>query len=123
MFAEGANTVRSAPEYTRTGTAIGPRVAATDAGRDPLSYTVGGVDGGSFTIDRLSGQLRARSALDFEAKPRHSVLVVVSDGKGGRAAIAVTIIVTKVDLGDRYDADNSGTIDKDEAIVAVVRLL
>ena len=120
VFAEGANTVRSAPEYSRAGTAIGARVAATDADRDPLTYTVGGVDGASFAIDRSSGQLRASSALDFAAKPRHAVLVVVSDGKGGRAAIAVTIIVTEVGLGDRYDADNSGTIDKDEAIVAVV---
>ena len=120
VFAEGANTVRSVAENTAAGTAVGPRVAARDADRDGLTYSVGGVDGRSFTIDRSSGQLRARSVLDFEAKSRHLVVVVVSDGKGGRAAIRVTIIVTQVDLGDRYDADNSGTIDKDEATAAAV---
>ena len=120
VFAEGANTVRSVPEYTRVGTAIGARVAATDADRDSLTYTVRGIDGGSFTVDRSSGQLRARAVLDLSAKPRHAVLVVVSDAKGGRAVIAVTIIVTEADLGDRYDADDNGTIDKDEATAAVV---
>ena len=120
VFAEGADAVRSVPEYTRAGTAIGLRVAATDADRDSLTYTVGGVDGASFAIDRWSGQLRTRSALDFEGKPRHAVLVAVSDGKGGRAAISVAIVVTEMDLRDRYDADDNGTIDKDEATSAVV---
>ena len=42
------------------------------------------------------GSLQTKAALDYETKNTYSVTVFVSDGKGGRDSISVTIIVTDV---------------------------
>ena len=98
-FTEGTSTTRSVAENTASGTNIGSAISATDGDNDALTYTLGGPDASSFSIDSSTGQLSTSAALDFETKNSYSVTVSVSDSNGGSDSISVTINVTNVDEG------------------------
>ncbi len=122
---DSATTTRSVAENTAAGENIGEPVAAMDANAgDTLAYTLGGDDAASFDIATSTGQLMTKAELDFETAESHTVTVTASDGTE-EATITVTITVTDVDeieepdLMTRYDADDTGDIDKDEAIAAI----
>ena len=86
---------RSIAENTSAGENIGEPVVATDLNEeDVLTYTLGGIDAVSFSIDAGTGQLLTKAPLDFETKDTYAVSVSVSDGKGGTDSISVTINVT-----------------------------
>ena len=126
---DAATAERSVAENTAAGMDIGAPVAATDADAgDTLTYTLGGADMASFDIDSASGQLMTQAALDFETTPSYTVTVTATDDADPSASdtITVTITVTNVDevvggdtLVARYDADNSGGIDKPEVLKAI----
>ena len=97
VFVEGSATERSIPENTPAGRNIGSPVSATDEDEDVLTYSLSGVDAGSFGIVSTTGQLRTRVPLDYEQRNVYSVAVLVSDGKGGTDSIGVAINVTDVD--------------------------
>ena len=125
MFAS-ATTERSVAENTAAGMDIGEPVTATDADSDTLTYALGGDDAASFDIDSATGQLMTKAALDFEMKANYSVTITASDSGGLSDSIEVTITVTDVEetqLGfdplAEYDADNSGSLEKDEVIQAI----
>ena len=85
-------------ENTASGQNIGAAVTATDADTsDTLTYTLGGTDASSFSINNSTGQLQTSAALDYETKSSYAVTVSVSDGNGGADSINVTINVTDVD--------------------------
>ena len=95
-FAEGTSTTRAIAENTGAGQDIGSAVSATDPDDDALTYTLGGTDAASFSIDDTNGQLQTSAALDYETKTSYSVIVSVSDDNGGSDSITVTINVTDV---------------------------
>ena len=98
VFTEGTSTTRSVAENTASGQNIGVPVTATDADTsDTLTYTLGGTDASSFSINNSTGQLQTSAALDYETKASYAVTVSVSDGNGGGDSINVTINVTDVD--------------------------
>ena len=98
VFSDGATTTRSIAENVPAGTNIGSAVAATDQNSgDTLTYTLGGTDAASFSIDITTGQLRTAAALDYETKNSFNVTVDVSDGNSRSDSITVTITVTDVD--------------------------
>ena len=97
VFSGGASAVFSVPENTPAGENVGTSLGAQDADGDALTYTLSGADAGAFAVDAASGQLRTGSPLDYEAKSSYTVIVAVSDGRGGRDSIVVTIVVTDVD--------------------------
>ena len=104
-FPAAETGARSVAENTASGESIGGPVAATDIDNDPLTYTLGGGDAGSFDIEESSGQLKTKAALDFERQASYSLTVSVHDGKDAKhnadattdATITVTITVTNVD--------------------------
>ena len=96
VFTDGTTATRPVAENTASGQHIGAAVAATDADNDTLTYTLSGTDASSFGIDRTTGQLKTKAALDYETKNSYSVTVSVSDGNGGSDSITVTITVTDV---------------------------
>ena len=104
-FPDAEAGARSVAENTASGESIGGPVAATDIDNDPLTYTLGGGDAGSFDIEESSGQLKTKAALDFERQASYSVAVSVRDGKNAKhnadatidATITVTVTVTNVD--------------------------
>ena len=95
-FNEGAEASRSIRENVAAGVNIGLPVKATDPDGDRLRYTVGGDDGYSFAVDEATGQLKTKSALDFERKSSYTVRMGVFDPKGASDTIIVTITVTDV---------------------------
>ena len=98
VFTDGESTTRSVAENTGAGVEIGNAVSATDADSDDtLTYSLGGTDASSFSIDMSSGQLKTSTALDYETKTSYSVTISVSDGNEGSDSITVTINVTDVD--------------------------
>ena len=101
---------------TEAGVNIGTPVSATDADRNTLTYSLRGIAALNFDIDSTNGQLKTKAALDFEIKPSYSVIVSVSDGRGGSDSIAVTINVTDVVEVPVTDEDNQVVVlvDPDE---------
>ena len=96
VFTDGSATTRSVAENTGSGQDIGSAVSATDPDDDTLTYTVGGADAASFSINGTNGQLRTNAALNYESDASYSVTVSVSDGNGSSDSIDVTINVTDV---------------------------
>ena len=122
-FTEGATTSRSVAENAVVGEYFGAPLAATDPDGDRLTYTLGGADSRFFDVNPITGRLRVKVPLDYETNSSHSVVVRVADGRGAAAFIAVTVAVVNVGLEGmvgRYDTDDNGAIDRDEAIAAVV---
>ena len=116
-----AGTTRSVHEGATVGTDIGAPVAAEDPG-DTLTYTLGGTDAASFDIVAATGQLQTRIALDAATKATYTVTVTATDTSNASAEITVTITVTTStlgELGDRYDANGNGSIERDEVIAAI----
>ncbi len=98
VFPQGSSTARSVLEQAAAVTTVGTPVTATDTDQDALTYSLGGTDAATFSIDTSSGQLRTRATLDYETKTSYSVTVSVSDGKdannGASTAVDNTINVT-----------------------------
>ena len=123
-FLEGASTTRSVDDGATASTDIGDPVSAEDDPGDTLTYTLGGTDAASFDIVSTTGQLQVKDALDAATKSSYTVTVTATDTAGATAEIEVTITVTTSTstlgpLGDRYDANNNGRIDKDEVLDAI----
>ena len=103
---------RHVDENSAGGVRVGNQVGTFDPDGDTLTYSLGGDDASSFTIDTGSGQIRvaAGADLNFETKPLYSVTVSVTDGKdsGGNADPAVddTVVVT-IDINN---VDEPGTV-------------
>ena len=64
-----------------------------------LTYSLGGPDADSFTIDRSTAQISTKAdvPLDKETKDTYTVTVTATDPSGLEATITVTIMVTNVD--------------------------
>ncbi len=119
-FTDGASTTREVAENTGTGVDIGDAVSATDLDNDELTYTLGGTDMASFSINSTTGQLRTKAALDYETKKSYSVSITVSDGKSGTDSITITINVTDVfestPIGDRTQQVQDAILDAIEGV-------
>ncbi len=109
-FTDGDSTTRSVAENTASGQNIGTPVAATDKNSgDTLTYTLGGDDATSFSIDSTTGQLQTSAALDYETKNSYSVTITASDGNDGSDSINVTINVTDVNDAPTFPENISTT--------------
>ena len=97
-FPTSESGARSVAENTAAGQDIGLPVPATDPDIDDvLTYSLEGPNAAAFSIDRSSGQLRTRAALNHEFRSTYVVTVVARDNLGLTAKIDVTISVENVD--------------------------
>ena len=115
-----STTTRHVAENTPLGTSIGDPVVATHP--DPhevLSYSIVGEDTTHFEVATSTGQLLTKEPLDYEQRSSYVLDVAASDTSGLVAKTSVTIVVTNVGLDTRYDANDSGTIERDEIIRAI----
>ena len=94
---QSESATREIAENTAADELIGEALQAQDADGDLLIHTLHGDDAGSFGIDRETGQLMTKGALDYETKDTYMVTVVATDPSGAMASIAVTINVTDED--------------------------
>ena len=96
VFTEGGTAQRTVAENSAIPTNLGSPVSATDPDGDTLTYTLGGPDASSFSLDSATGQLKTATDLDYETKATYHVIVYVYDARGGKDAIGVNIRVTDV---------------------------
>ena len=106
METEGRQTddERTVPENTSAGVGIGAVVEADDEDEN-LTYSLGGADAASFDIDRASGLLMTKAALDKETKDTYTITVTAEDSLNSRSSITVTIMVTNVDETPDLEGD------------------
>ena len=95
VFTADTGTSRQVAENTAAGAALGAAVSAHDPDGDNLTYTLGGTDSPSFTLDSSSGRLKTKAALDYETEDSYTVTVTATDG-ALTDAIAVSITVANV---------------------------
>ena len=100
-FDANLDTALEAAENSPAGTNVGSPITATDPDSDTLTYSLSGTDAESFEIDASTGQITTKSGetYDYETKSSYSLVVEVSDGRGGTASVAVTVNLTNVDEG------------------------
>ena len=117
-------TTRMVPENTAAGESVGAPVTAMDADNDTLTYSLGGTDMGSFSVDNM-GQIMvgAGSMLDYEgSQMTYRVTLTAMDPSGATGMVNVTIMVTDVMLGepaDSYDANKDEKISRSEVLDAI----
>ena len=87
---------RTVPEDLASPWIIGAVITASDPG-DILTYSLGGADAASFSIDSGTAQLTAKGQLDYETKNTYTVTVTAADPLNARSTITVAIKVTNVD--------------------------
>ena len=100
VFPATETGIRSVAENTDAGTNISTAVSATDDdSTDTLTYSLvnltNSTDADAFDIDSSDGQLKTKSALNYEAKNSYTFKVKVSDGTA-TASIDVTVNITNV---------------------------
>ena len=105
VFDDGTSAERSVAENTEADSNIGSAVSASDDDGDELTYTLGGSDASSFSIDSDDGQLKTQSALNYESKNSYSVTITVNDGST-TVNISVKIKVTDVNEAPVYAGDS-----------------
>ena len=78
---------------------IGGPIVAVDPNGDNLTYSLGGTDGGSFSIGAGTGQISVKSGtkLNREAKSSYMMTVTATDPDGASDSVDVTIMVRNVD--------------------------
>ena len=89
---------REVAENTPAGTNLGAPIAANDPG-DVLTYSIETTgDAASFSINRVTGQLQTKEALDYEDSQNRvfAVTVTATDPFGSPITSVVTITVTDV---------------------------
>ena len=113
---------RMVPENTPAGMAIGNPVAATDGNNDVLTYTLGGTGAASFDINRATGQLMTKAALNVEDEASYTVTVRATDPSGvpqagtadddNSAEIEVTIMVTDLNEAPTITTNDDSAYDE-----------
>ena len=80
-FPSSDTRIRSVSENTAAGQNVGYPVRANDPENDELTYTLSGTDASHFDIDSSTGQILAKSELNYEGRNSYSVRVSVTDNK------------------------------------------
>ena len=72
---------------------------------DNITYTLGGTDAASFTINAQTGQLMARGMLNREMRDTYTVTVTATDSYQESATITVTIKVANTEEPPKVSGD------------------
>ena len=108
-FTASEDGERTVAENTGADQDIGAPVAATDPDNsDTLTYTLGGIDATSFSIDETTGQLKTKDTLNYEAKDTYTVTVTATDSSGLSATITVTVTVSSVNEAPEFPGTETG---------------
>ncbi len=97
MFPTDSMT-REIVEGTPANQNIGIPVVATDEDPDDpaLTYSLGGTDAGSFSIDEGTGQLKTKSVLNYDTQSSYEISVIATGSENLTGSITVNINVIKI---------------------------
>ena len=100
----------SVPETTGSNEEIGEPFTATDDDEGTtLTYTLGGTDSGSFSLDENTGQLSTNTELDFENTETYTVTITVDDGDTNTDDVIITVNIKVADENDAPEFDGATT--------------
>ena len=110
-------------ESSPVDTSVGSPIVATDPDSDELTYLLGGVEAGSFSVESDTGQIVTRELLDYETRNAIELIVRARDGGYLQAEITVVIRVLNVneapvvesEMPDRAVVESGGV---DEFVVS-----
>ena len=94
-FPDSESGARSIPENTDAGVDIGDAIAAESA-VGALTYGIAGDDAADFDIVVATGQLKTKSALDYETKASYILSITATDEFGRSASLDLTVEITDV---------------------------
>ena len=97
---------------------MGDPVAATHPEDSAVTYSLSGTDAARFTVDEETGQIRLGQAVTLELGQTYTVNLTGTDSSGTGAIIIVVIAVAE-GVGDPYDLNRNGSIEKDEVLAAI----
>ena len=99
-FAAGTDT-REVEENAAAGENVGAPVTAMDADNDTLTYSLGGTDMASFTVDNM-GQIMvgAGTMLDYETKASYMVTVTASDDIASDSIDVMVMVTNMEEMGE-----------------------
>ncbi len=117
-FVDGFRTERPLAVTARPGDAVGDPVSATHPNDDDVTYSLSGANANLFTVDAETGQIRLGKGATLEVGQTYTVNLTATDSTGTGAIIIVVIAVAE-GVGDPYDANRNGTIEKDEVLRAI----
>ena len=117
-FVDGFRTSRPLDVTAREGAAVGDPVAATHPNDDDVTYSLSGANASLFTVDEETGQIRLGLSVTLALGQTYTVNLTATDSTGTGAIIIVVIEVAE-GVGDPYDLNRDGIIDKDEVLKAV----
>ena len=118
QFIDGFRTSRPLAVTARAGDAVGDPVAATHPRNADVTYSLSGADAARFTVDEDTGQIRLGQDQTLELGQTYTVNLTATDSSGTGAIIIVVIEVAE-GVGDPYDLNRNGSIEKDEVLEAV----
>ncbi len=97
MFPTDSTTLEIV-EGTSANQNIGIPVVATDEDPDDpaLTYSLGGTDAGSFSIDEGTGQLKTKSVLNYDTQSSYEITVIATGSENLTGSISVSINVIKI---------------------------
>ncbi|MEA3043361.1 MAG: serralysin [Sphingomonadales bacterium] len=90
-------TTASVVENSPAGNVV-YQASATDADGDRFTWSLGGTDAASFTIDAVTGAVRLVTAADFETKTSYNFTVIASDS--GTPAGTGSVTLSVIDVND-----------------------
>ena len=117
-FVDGFRTSRTLALTAKLGDAVGDPVAATHPRNADVTYSLSGADAALFTVDEETGQIRLGQARTLALGQTYTINLTATDSSGTGAIIIVVIEVAE-GVGDPYDLNRNGSIEKDEVLEAV----
>ena len=119
-FASATDT-RSIPEGTPADRNIGDAVAASDPDTgETLTYSLDQTSAAVFDIDASTGQIKTKTALDYDTTDSYSVTVSVTDGRDNSGSTDTTadanidVTITILDSNETIDLRGPTSIDYTE---------
>ncbi len=117
-FVDGFRTERPLAVTARVGDAVGDPVAATHPEDLEITYALSGANASLFTVDAETGQIRLGEGATLEVGQTYTVNLTATDSTGTGAIIIVVIAVAE-GVGDPYDLNRNGIIEKGEVLRAI----
>ena len=118
QFADGFRTTRPLALTARPGDPVGDPVAATHPDDSAITYSLSGTNASLFTVDEETGQIRLGEGVTLALGQTYTVNLTATDSSGTGAIIIVVIAVAE-GVGDPYDLNRNGSIEKDEVLAAI----
>ncbi|MEO5339744.1 MAG: DUF4347 domain-containing protein [Magnetococcus sp. MYC-9] len=118
VFSSGSTA--SIAENSSTSTTVYTAAASDVDSGDTLTYSLGGTDAASFSINSASGAVTLNSSANYETTTSYSITVTVTDSGGLTASQGVTVSVTNVNEAPTFSSGSTASIAENSSTSTVI---